>query len=146
MIVNTDKVLKAICDEFLKEVRLNPDLRARIETIIRGENTVEKAAPQRPHRRKPGPLNPMEVYRQGEDILRKMLDRLEVEQLKDIIAEHGMDRSKLAMKWKSNQRLAELIITAAKSRSQKGDAFRGQRANQDDDATLGGGHDGQRER
>jgi hypothetical protein len=35
-----------------------------------------------------------------------------------------MDRTKLAMKWKAKDRLIELIISAVKSRSQKGDAFR----------------------
>jgi hypothetical protein len=42
-----------------------------------------------------------------------------------MIAEQGMDRTKLARKWKAKDRLIQLIVTSVKSRAQKGDAFRG---------------------
>jgi hypothetical protein len=35
-----------------------------------------------------------------------------------------MDRSKLAMKWKTKDRLVELIVSTVASRARKGDAFR----------------------
>ena len=60
----------------------------------------------------------------GPEILRQRLGELSVEQLKDIIAEHGMDRDKLAMKWKTPDRLIERITTTVNSRAQKGDVFR----------------------
>lgn len=53
-----------------------------------------------------------------------MLEKLDTEKLKDIIAEFGMDQSKLAMHRKSNDRLIEHIIQKVESRSKKGDAFR----------------------
>jgi len=49
---------------------------------------------------------------------------LNIEELKDIVAEQGMDRSKLARKWKNKERLINLIVTAVESRMRKGDAFR----------------------
>ena len=40
-----------------------------------------------------------------------------------MIAEHGMDRDKLAMKWKTPDRLIERIVDTVRSRSAKGDVF-----------------------
>ncbi len=57
-------------------------------------------------------------------MLRTRLDELNIDELKDIVAEQGMDRSKLAMKWKKKDRIINLIITAVESRIHKGDAFR----------------------
>ena len=79
---------------------------------------------KRPHRRRPGPVNPFKLYESGEDELRRRLSELNVEQLKDIIAEHAMDRDKLAMKWKTPERLVERIVETVKSRVAKGEAFR----------------------
>jgi len=49
---------------------------------------------------------------------------LSVEQLKDIVSEHALDSSRLALKWKSADRLVELIVATVRSRIEKGDAFR----------------------
>ena len=37
--------------------------------------------------------------------------RLDVDQLKDVVAQHQMDRAKLAMKWRTPERLIDLIVT-----------------------------------
>jgi hypothetical protein len=81
------------------------------------------SAPSGSHRRKPGLIDPFELYRVGESELRNRLATLDVEQLKDVIAEHGMDRDKLAMKWKTPARLIERIVETVRSRSAKGDVF-----------------------
>ena len=44
--------------------------------------------------------------------------------IKDIIAEYGMDQSKLAMKWKDKDRLIKHIIETSERRVTKGNAFR----------------------
>lgn len=75
------------------------------------------------HRRKPGLVDPFELYRAGEAELRGRLATLDVEQLKDVIAEGGMDRDKLAMKWRTPERLIERIVDTVRSRSSKGDVF-----------------------
>jgi hypothetical protein len=81
----------------------------------------------------------MAVNREHPEELPRRLGELSVEELKDIIAEHGMDRARLARKWKAKDRLIELIVNAVKSRAQKGDAFRGGpglQSGEDQDATL----------
>ena len=45
-------------------------------------------------------------------------------ELKDIVADYGMDPSKLAMKWKDRDRVIKLIIDTSQRRASKGDAFR----------------------
>ncbi len=75
-------------------------------------------------RRPPGPFDPYEAYAQGEETLRRALESCEVDQLKDIIAEHGMDHDRLALKWKTPERLIERIVDTVAARAHKGDAFR----------------------
>ncbi len=70
-------------------------------------------------------FDPFVIHQQdGPEVLRQRLGELSVDQLKDIIAEHGMDRDKLAMKWKTPDRLIERITTTVNSRAQKGDVFK----------------------
>ena len=69
-------------------------------------------------------LDPLQLFSDGEDRLREGLADLSSEQLKDIVAEHGMDARKLAMRWKSRDRLEELIVTTVQARLTKGSAFR----------------------
>lgn len=84
----------------------------------------QSRAPARRHRRPPGAVNPIEIIAQGEAVLRAALAPLDLEQLKDIVAEHGMDTRKLAMKWKERARVEDLIVTFAKDRVAKGSVFR----------------------
>lgn len=79
----------------------------------------------RSNRRNPGPWDPFAVFAEvGADGLRERLMQLNLEQLRDIVAEHGMDADKLAMKWKDTSRVAERIMERVMSRSEKGSAFR----------------------
>ena len=80
--------------------------------------------PPRRNRRPPSAINPIEIVAQGEATLRTALAPLDLEQLKDIVAEHGMDTRKLAMKWKDRARVEDLIVTFAKDRVAKGSVFR----------------------
>jgi hypothetical protein len=70
-------------------------------------------------------LDPFDAAAEGEQALRQALAGLDVEQLKDIVAEQGMDPANLALKWKRNDRLVDLIVTTVNQRSRKGEAFRG---------------------
>ena len=81
--------------------------------------------PKRTGRRAAGAINPFAIYAEGgEDLLRQQLSALTLEQLRDIIAEHGMDNDRLAMKWKSQDRVVERIVEKVSSRVAKGSAFR----------------------
>jgi hypothetical protein len=70
-------------------------------------------------------IDPIELGRQGEAILRTRLNELDIEQLRDIVAQYGMDPGKLVMKWKDATRIIDRIIEVSLSRATKGDAFRG---------------------
>lgn len=117
-------ILNKIFQEILIEIKKNHNLRNRIIKSIEKEIDIGNSKPIRSHRRDPGPFDPMMVYVDQPDNLKNRLDELSINELKDIIAEHGMDRTKLAMKWKKKERLVDLIMTTVHNRSQKGDAFR----------------------
>jgi len=79
----------------------------------------------RPRNRRPAAvLDPVALVREGEASLRSRLSALTLDQLKDIVAEHGMDPSKQAMKWKNVDKVTDWIIELSLERSKKGDAFR----------------------
>jgi hypothetical protein len=66
----------------------------------------------------------VEVARQGDEVLREKLRALTLDQLRDIVAEYGMDSGRLVMKWKDIDRVTERIVELALARAIKGDAFR----------------------
>jgi hypothetical protein len=81
--------------------------------------------PVRRAKRAAGPFDPFEVFRDGGEAgLRDRLEPLDVDRLKDIIAEHAMDYDKLAMRWRTPSKLQERIVDRVKALSTKGDAFR----------------------
>lgn len=91
----------------------------------RNDKPIPTARHGRAGRRSPGPFDPFSVYLQGGvDGLRAQLNQLDLEQLRDIVAEHGMDHDRLAMKWKDSDRVITRIVDKVSSRSAKGSAFR----------------------
>jgi hypothetical protein len=58
--------------------------------------------------------------------VRTQLAILNLEQLRDIVAQYGMDPGNLVMKWNDTQRVVDRIIELALARATKGDAFRGE--------------------
>lgn len=81
--------------------------------------------PSRRGRRAPGPWDPYEVYAEvGEQGLTERLNMLELEQLRDIVAEHGMNHDGKAMRWKAVDRVIRRIVERVVDRAGKGDAFR----------------------
>ena len=87
---------------------------------------VDDVLPKKRSRREPAVIDVFAAYAEGgEPELRRALAPLTVEQLKDVIAQHRMDRSQLAMKWRTPERLIELIASQTISRAHKGEAFMG---------------------
>ena len=115
--------LRALFRVILDEVQTNPDFAARIRSVLRPAGT--SPIPRKPHRRAPAVLDPFAIYAEDDGQLKAKLHELNVEQLKDIVAEHGMDSSQLSRKWKSADRLVDLIVRMVEARAHKGDAFRG---------------------
>ncbi len=74
--------------------------------------------------RTPSVFDPVAVYQEGDEILRQRLAALDLEQLRDIVAEYGMDPGKLVLKWKTTERVIEHIVETAAARTKKGEAFR----------------------
>ncbi|WP_233281886.1 hypothetical protein [Prescottella equi] len=76
-------------------------------------------------RRSKGLLDPFAVFAvSGQAGLRARLGTLTVDQLKDIVAEHGMNHDGAAMRWKSAPRLIDRIVERVRARSVKGDVLR----------------------
>jgi len=116
--------LKAAFNELLAEIERNDHLREKLTSILTDSKELAAALPKKSARRQPGRFDPMALHREHPEELPRRLEELTVEELKDMIAENGMDRTKLAMKWKAKDRLMQLIINTVESRAQKGDAFR----------------------
>lgn len=76
------------------------------------------------NRRAPAALDPIQVVRDGELTLRNALEKLSLEQLRDIVAEYGMDPGRLVMKWVTPERIINRIVEMSVARAHKGNAFR----------------------
>jgi hypothetical protein len=118
-----------------EEVKADPTLADRIVLAWEGTeggrgtqtntHVVKEGGPtRRGKRRSPAVLDPLIIYRAGEAALRERLAALSIEELKDIVAEHGMDSRKLAMKWKAPDKLVDLIVDTVRERVTKGNVFR----------------------
>lgn len=56
-------------------------------------------------------IEPFAVFAEsGEAGLRSRLGELTLEQLRDVVSEHGMDHDRLAMKWRDPQRGIDRIV------------------------------------
>src|SRR5690606_9944745 len=99
-------IVEAVSREAARTARFSASLQKAINA---GSPSLiadpERAQPRRTGRRDPGVLDPFAAYAQGsESALREQLAPLSLEQLRDIVAEHGMDNDRLAMKWKDSNR------------------------------------------
>ena len=124
---------KKLLEAVIEEADSNPEFSKKLENILNGSMSDEPEKPsammstgakRSGNRRAPAALDPIALVEEGEDILLEQLNNLTDKELKDIIADYGMDPSKLAMKWKNRDRLINLIIDTSHRRASKGDAFR----------------------
>lgn len=83
-------------------------------------NTGEKRAS---NRRDKAVIDPIKLA-ENDELSVEVLASLSEKELKDIVADYGMDSSKLAMKWKDKDRLIQLILDTSIRRASKGNAFR----------------------
>jgi len=120
------RATSVIASEVLRNKRLAAALTAVLnQQAPSGSGGLRGGSSSRRPRRSVGPWDPFAVYaEQGEEALRERLAALDLEQLRDIIAEHGMDTDRLAMKWRDPSRLVNRIVERVIDRAAKGDAFR----------------------
>src|ERR1700677_1006381 len=119
-----NKKLKRLFSEILKEVDTNPEFAERVSKAL-GDSTDAVEPSGRSNRREAAVLDLYEAHKAGETALRDRLTALDLEQLRDIVAQYGMDHRKLAMKWKNKSRVLDHIIATLLQRLQHGRVFRG---------------------
>jgi hypothetical protein len=123
--VNLRTALQGLVKAIVEEAERNPEFAQRVESSlgVAGTPAAPSGVKRSRNRRTPAVLDPVDVARQGEKVLRQRLVTLSLEQLKDIVAEYGMDPGKLVMKWKTPDRIIERIVEFSLARSVKGDVF-----------------------
>lgn len=120
--------LKKVLSDFIRvivdEAERNPEFANQIEEAFGiKEKPKRQPASRGANRRAPAVLDPVELAREGEQVLRAKLRILTLDQLKDIVADCGMDPGKLVMKWKSADRVIERIVEVSLGRVKKGEGF-----------------------
>jgi hypothetical protein len=128
--------LASLASVIADEAERNSGFRRQLEAVLAGqqpgllamhEDKGDADVHRKGGRRTPALIDPLVLARRGEDILRQELSRLDIEQLKDVVSQYGMDPGKLVMKWKDAGRIIQRIIELSLARSTKGDAFRADR-------------------
>lgn len=122
------KNLKDLLDVVIEQAEKDEEFAKKLSDVFLGaskktvkkENSTNRGA----NRRDAAVLDPIKLTEEGDLHLWDKLEVLTEKQLKDIIADFGMDPSKLAMKWKDKERLIRHIIDTSERRATKGDAFR----------------------
>ncbi|PAZ13542.1 hypothetical protein CLM62_24115 [Streptomyces sp. SA15] len=120
------RVLGVVASEAARTSRFSKALNKALASPEPPTASRSTERPRRPSRRAPGVIEPFAIFAEsGEAGLRSRLKELNLEQLRDVIAEHGMDHDRLAMKWKDPQRVIDRVVERVESRVMKGSAFRG---------------------
>jgi hypothetical protein len=109
-----ERLLEQVVAEAARDPEFGRALRSAIDEVL----------PKKRRRRQPAVVDVFDAYaRGGEEALRNALAPLTVDELKDIVAQHRMDRAQLALKWRTPERLIDLIVAQTVSRAHKGEAF-----------------------
>ena len=127
--MKTEEKLKRVFALLLGAVKKDSQLAAEIDRLLGDASGFSRqpsttGTPSSSRRRKKAAFDPFIVYQEGEAPLRARLAELGVEDLKDIVAEYGMDSANLVLKWRTPERIIDHIAATVQSRSKKGDAFR----------------------
>lgn len=121
------KVLRDLATAVADEAARNPEFARTLAQILDPTSPQTRRRPsarRAANRRAPAVLDPVAVVRDGENALRSRLASLDLERLRDIVAEHGMDQGRLVMRWKTPARVIDKIVEISIGRARKGDAFR----------------------
>ncbi|WP_321471419.1 hypothetical protein [uncultured Paludibaculum sp.] len=122
--MKVEQRLQRLFSVLLDAVKNDPALAERVEVALGIIEKQPSPPSERRNRRTAAALDPYAEFALGEESLVSKLRTLDIEALKDVVAQFGMDRSKLVMKWKTPDRIIDHIITTVRARAQQGDAFR----------------------
>jgi len=135
--VSLKNTLHRLIRAVIEEAERNPDFEAAlIDALDSAPSKRKSARAESPrqvdaneakrgkNRRAPAVLDPVQVARDSESGLRSALEKLSLDQLRDIVAEYGMDPGRLVMKWNTPERVIERIVEMSVARAHKGNAFR----------------------
>lgn len=123
--------VKIVVDEAARNPKFAEELEsaftsAALRQSISSEDVAERLGGdvKRPRgRRNKAVLDPVYLARDGEERLRTELKNLTVDELKDIVAEFGMDPRRKVMRWKTREKIVEEIVRVSTGRSRKGESF-----------------------
>lgn len=122
------KNLRDLIDVVIEQAEKDEEFAKKLSDVFSGSvkknDKKESDSKRGANRRDAAVLDPIKLMEEGDNLLREKLEALTEKQLKDIIADFGMDPSKLAMKWKDKERLIRHIMDTSERRATKGDAFR----------------------
>ncbi|MBM3547482.1 MAG: hypothetical protein FJX54_11040 [Alphaproteobacteria bacterium] len=118
------RALQELVRVIVDEADRNPEFAQKIEQALGYEPRTAKIGALRPvHRRASPVLDPVALAREGETVLRERLAGLTLEQLRDVVADYGMDPGKLVLKWKVPSRIIDRIVEVSLGRAKKGEVF-----------------------
>lgn len=125
--MSIEQKLKSFMSLLIREAKANPAFGYELARIFESAALDSKGANtgKAKNRRNAAVLDPILMLQtKGESALKEALDRLDTEQLKDIVSEQGLDPTKLVLKWRNPGKIVLFILDAAKRRTTKGNAFR----------------------
>lgn len=130
--MNLKQKLNRLMRVIIDEAERNPLFSEEINKAIGNDSSElhnrvtdrEKKKKRSSNRRTPAVLDPIQIVREENLNLAQELEKLTLEQLRDIVAEYGMDPSRVVMRWNKPQRVIDKIVEMSLARSKKGDAFR----------------------
>ena len=125
------KTLRALTEVVVREAEKNYEFRKNLEEALSAaypqksdKSSAKTELSKKSNRRQQAIIDPVELARVSETLLREKLAELDLNQLLDVVAQYAMDPSKLVMKWKDRSRICDKIVESSLTRATKGDAFR----------------------
>lgn len=113
--------LKELLKVVLQEAETNPLFREKLESLFEPDPRIKLG---KTNRRMSAVFDPLKQYEDDKTALASKLNELNIDQLKDIVSEFGMDPNKLVLKWKDPSKIIDHIIKTTESRVKRGDSFR----------------------
>ena len=113
------KISKVIEDE----MTVNEEFAKKIEAILIPEMPTVAQKPKKKSKRNPSKINPIRLWEEGEERLQEKLAKLDLNELKDVVAEYGLDPKGSANRFRKREKLEELILEGAKRTATRGNAF-----------------------